>query len=100
MLRAAVPPGPGNLFITGDPHQRIYESWVSLGSLGISVTGAAGCASTTAAPMRSSPGRPRCLSTPGAANSAATERTVSPATGRCCTAVNPRPTGTRRRRPR
>ena len=39
VLRAAVPPGPGNLFITGAPHQRIYESRVSLGSLGISVTG-------------------------------------------------------------
>ncbi|SCE87572.1 UvrD/REP helicase N-terminal domain-containing protein [Micromonospora matsumotoense] len=39
VLRAAVPPGPDDLFITGDPHQRIYDSRVSLGSLGISVTG-------------------------------------------------------------
>jgi len=39
LMRAAVPEGPDDLFITGDPHQRIYESRVSLGSLGISVTG-------------------------------------------------------------
>lgn len=39
VLRAAVAPGPDDLFITGDPHQRIYDSRVSLGSLGISVAG-------------------------------------------------------------
>ncbi|MFI7207739.1 UvrD-helicase domain-containing protein [Micromonospora aurantiaca (nom. illeg.)] len=39
VLRAAVPPGPDDLFITGDPHQRIYDSRVSLNALGISVTG-------------------------------------------------------------
>ncbi|WFE35605.1 UvrD-helicase domain-containing protein [Micromonospora sp. WMMD975] len=39
VLRAAVAPGPDDLFITGDPHQRIYDSRVSLASLGISVTG-------------------------------------------------------------
>ncbi|MEU0270862.1 UvrD-helicase domain-containing protein [Streptomyces sp. NPDC006307] len=39
VLRSAVPPGSDDLFITGDPHQRIYDSKVSLGSLGISVTG-------------------------------------------------------------
>ncbi|NUK70357.1 AAA family ATPase [Streptomyces lunaelactis] len=39
VLRAAVESGPDDLFITGDPHQRIYDSHVSLGSLGISVTG-------------------------------------------------------------
>jgi superfamily I DNA/RNA helicase len=39
VLRAAVEPGPDDLFITGDPHQRIYDSRVSLGSLGISVKG-------------------------------------------------------------
>ncbi|WP_086792685.1 UvrD-helicase domain-containing protein [Streptomyces thermovulgaris] len=39
VLRAAVAPGNDDLFITGDPHQRIYDSRVSLGSLGISVTG-------------------------------------------------------------
>jgi superfamily I DNA/RNA helicase len=38
-LRAAVPAGPDDLFITGDPHQRIYDSRVSLRALGISVTG-------------------------------------------------------------
>ncbi|TCO58273.1 UvrD-helicase domain-containing protein [Actinocrispum wychmicini] len=39
VLRAAVPAGPDDLFITGDPHQRIYDSRVSLRALGISVTG-------------------------------------------------------------
>jgi superfamily I DNA/RNA helicase len=39
VLRAAVAPGPDDLFIAGDPHQRIYDSRVSLGSLGISVAG-------------------------------------------------------------
>jgi hypothetical protein len=39
VLRSAVPPGSDDLFITGDPHQRIYDSKVSLGSLGISVMG-------------------------------------------------------------
>lgn len=39
VVRAAVPEGPDDLFVTGDPHQRIYDSRVSLRSLGISVTG-------------------------------------------------------------
>jgi superfamily I DNA/RNA helicase len=39
VLRGAVAPGNDDLFITGDPHQRIYDSRVSFGSLGISVTG-------------------------------------------------------------
>lgn len=39
VLRAAVSPGPDDLFVTGDPHQRIYDSRVSLGSLGIATTG-------------------------------------------------------------
>jgi superfamily I DNA/RNA helicase len=39
VLRAAVVEGPDDLFITGDPHQRIYDSKVSLTSLGISVAG-------------------------------------------------------------
>ncbi|MER7418329.1 UvrD-helicase domain-containing protein [Micromonospora peucetia] len=39
VLRAAVAPGPDDLFITGDPHQRIYDSKVSLSALGISVAG-------------------------------------------------------------
>ncbi|MFJ6579555.1 UvrD-helicase domain-containing protein [Streptomyces sp. NPDC091368] len=39
VLRGAVAPGPDDLFITGDPHQRIYDSRVSLAALGISVTG-------------------------------------------------------------
>jgi len=39
MLRAAVPEGPDDLFIVGDPHQRIYDNKVSLRSLGIRVSG-------------------------------------------------------------
>ncbi|RAS59235.1 UvrD-like helicase family protein [Lentzea atacamensis] len=39
VLRAAVKAGPDDLFITGDPHQRIYDSRVSLRAVGISVTG-------------------------------------------------------------
>lgn len=39
LLRALVPEGPDDLFVTGDPHQRIYDARVSLRSLGISVTG-------------------------------------------------------------
>ncbi|WP_030674074.1 UvrD-helicase domain-containing protein [Streptomyces cellulosae] len=39
VLRAAVSPGPDDLFVTGDPHQRIYDSRVSLASLGIATTG-------------------------------------------------------------
>ncbi len=39
MLRAVVAPGPDDLFVTGDPHQRIYDSKVTLSSLGISVAG-------------------------------------------------------------
>lgn len=39
LLRAAAPARPDDLFIAGDPHQRIYDSRVSLKSLGIKVTG-------------------------------------------------------------
>ncbi|RKN32450.1 DEAD/DEAH box helicase [Micromonospora musae] len=39
VLRAAVGLGADDLFITGDPHQRIYDSRVSLAALGISVAG-------------------------------------------------------------
>jgi superfamily I DNA/RNA helicase len=39
LLRAAVPEGPDDLFIVGDPHQRIYDNRVSLASLGINVRG-------------------------------------------------------------
>ena len=39
LLRAAVQPGPDDLFITGDPHQRIYDNRVSFKSLGIQVRG-------------------------------------------------------------
>ncbi|WP_404868242.1 UvrD-helicase domain-containing protein [Kitasatospora griseola] len=39
MLRAAAPRRPDDLFIAGDPHQRIYDSRVSLKSLGINVAG-------------------------------------------------------------
>jgi AAA domain/UvrD-like helicase C-terminal domain len=39
LLRAAVEPGPDDLFIAADPHQRIYNNRVSLASLRISVRG-------------------------------------------------------------
>jgi len=39
LLRAAVAPGPDNLFLAADPHQRIYDNRVSLASLQISVRG-------------------------------------------------------------
>lgn len=39
LLRAAVATGPDDLFLTGDPHQRIYGNHVSLRQMGISVTG-------------------------------------------------------------
>ncbi|MFJ4961844.1 UvrD-helicase domain-containing protein [Streptomyces sp. NPDC088729] len=39
LLRASVAPGPDDLFIAGDTHQRIYGNKVSLRSLGVNVTG-------------------------------------------------------------
>lgn len=39
MLRAAVAEGPDDLFIVGDPHQRVSDNRVSLASLGINVRG-------------------------------------------------------------
>jgi superfamily I DNA/RNA helicase len=39
LLRALVPPGPNDMFLAGDTHQRIYDSYVSLGSLGIAIRG-------------------------------------------------------------
>ncbi|MGP3924305.1 UvrD-helicase domain-containing protein [Streptomyces sp. 8N616] len=39
LLRALVAPGPDDVFIAGDTHQRIYGNKVSLRSMGISVTG-------------------------------------------------------------
>ncbi|GLY82286.1 UvrD-helicase domain-containing protein [Actinoallomurus iriomotensis] len=39
VLRGLVVEGPDDLFVAGDPHQRIYDTRVSLRSLGISVIG-------------------------------------------------------------
>ncbi|WFE22640.1 exodeoxyribonuclease V subunit gamma [Solwaraspora sp. WMMD937] len=39
LLRAAVAAGPDDLFIVADPHQRIYDNHVSLGSLGVGIRG-------------------------------------------------------------
>jgi UvrD/REP helicase N-terminal domain/UvrD-like helicase C-terminal domain len=39
LLRAAVKEGPDDLFVVGDPHQRIYDNRVSLASLGVQVRG-------------------------------------------------------------
>ncbi|GGZ28143.1 UvrD-helicase domain-containing protein [Streptomyces poonensis] len=39
VLRACVAPQSDDIFLVGDPHQRIYDSRVSLGSLGVNVRG-------------------------------------------------------------
>jgi len=39
LLRALVPPGPNDLFIVGDAHQRIYRYRVTLGKCGIDIRG-------------------------------------------------------------
>jgi superfamily I DNA/RNA helicase len=39
LLRAMVAPGPNDMFLAGDTHQRIYDNYVSLGSLGINIRG-------------------------------------------------------------
>jgi superfamily I DNA/RNA helicase/mRNA-degrading endonuclease RelE of RelBE toxin-antitoxin system len=39
LLRAMVGRGPSDLFLVGDTHQRIYDNYVSLGSLGIGIRG-------------------------------------------------------------
>ncbi|XRQ13849.1 UvrD-helicase domain-containing protein, partial [Actinomadura welshii] len=39
LLRRLAAEGPDDLFVVGDPHQRIYDSHVSLTSLGINVRG-------------------------------------------------------------
>jgi superfamily I DNA/RNA helicase len=39
LLRAMVAPGPNDLFLAGDTHQRIYDNYVSLSSLGIEIRG-------------------------------------------------------------
>ncbi|WP_224275683.1 UvrD-helicase domain-containing protein [Streptomyces sp. LS1784] len=41
MLRAMVAPGPDDLFIAGDTHQRIYDNQVALGAVGINIKGRA-----------------------------------------------------------
>ena len=41
LLRALVAPGPNDLFLLADPHQRSYDSQVSLARLGIEVRGRA-----------------------------------------------------------
>ncbi|MEU6390367.1 UvrD-helicase domain-containing protein [Streptomyces sp. NPDC046939] len=39
MLRAMVAPGPDDIFLAGDTHQRIYDNRVTLGSLGVHIRG-------------------------------------------------------------
>lgn len=39
LLRAVVRPGPDDLFVVGDPHQRIYDNHVALSQVGINVRG-------------------------------------------------------------
>ncbi|WP_062442970.1 UvrD-helicase domain-containing protein [Herbidospora daliensis] len=37
LLRAAVPPGPNDMFIVGDPHQRMFDTRAALAGMGIPV---------------------------------------------------------------
>ncbi|WP_214109053.1 UvrD-helicase domain-containing protein [Acrocarpospora catenulata] len=37
LLRAAVPPGPNDLFVVGDPHQRMFGNRASLAGMGIPI---------------------------------------------------------------
>ncbi|GAA0987817.1 ATP-dependent helicase [Acrocarpospora macrocephala] len=37
LLRAAVPPGPNDLFVVGDPHQRMFDTRAALAGMGIPV---------------------------------------------------------------
>jgi superfamily I DNA/RNA helicase len=39
LLRAMATLGPDDMFLAGDTHQRIYDNYVSLGSLGIAIRG-------------------------------------------------------------
>lgn len=39
LLRAMVEPATNDMFLAGDTHQRIYDNYVSLGSLGIAIRG-------------------------------------------------------------
>src|SRR5699024_10482373 len=39
LVRALVPEGPDDLFIAGDPHQRIYDHRLSMAAVGINVRG-------------------------------------------------------------
>src|SRR5947199_9942609 len=39
MLRAMVAPGRDDMFLVGDTHQRIYDNYVTLSSLGINIRG-------------------------------------------------------------
>jgi hypothetical protein len=39
LLRVLVPPGPNDIFVVGDPHQRIYGHKASLSRCGISILG-------------------------------------------------------------
>ncbi|MFC9881680.1 UvrD-helicase domain-containing protein [Streptomyces libani] len=41
MLRAMVAPGPDDLFIAGDTHQRIYDRQVTLSTVGVNIRGRA-----------------------------------------------------------
>lgn len=39
MLRAMVAPGPDDMFVAGDTHQRIYDNRVTLGTVGVHIRG-------------------------------------------------------------
>jgi len=65
LLRAAVPPGPDDLFISADPHQRIYDNRVSLASLGAE-QGVVPALAALTPPVRTRSHTPRTCSASGA----------------------------------
>ena len=87
LLRAMVAPGPNDMFLAGDTHQRIYDNYVSLGSLGIAIRGPLDQADAQLPrpPTRSSPPPRRCSAAKSGTTSTAAP-TPWPATGRCCAA--------------
>lgn len=104
VLRAAVAPGPDDLFITGDPTSGsttpgcCWAPWASPRP-----AAASACASTTGPRRRSSPGRRGSWRLSRSTRWRARAWTRSPATGPCCTGASRRrgvtPPARRRRRP-
>jgi superfamily I DNA/RNA helicase len=84
LLRAMAAPGPNDLFLVGDTHQRIYDNYLSLSSLGINIRGRSSrLTSATALPMKSS-ALPRPCSVPRSGMTSTAAPTPSTGTGPCC----------------